>query len=778
METGEFKFAVDAQLIGELGERLVTNHYIALAELIKNAYDADSYKVDITLSNVTKERMSVGLPSSITIRDNGTGMSFDQIASNWMTIATSNKAHHPVSKIFGRPTTGNKGIGRFACQRLAEKLVIESTAKVGKQYQTTRVTFVWSDFQPGEDVTSIPCDYNTSLSRTGTCGLTLQLLGVRNYWTERDYKMLQKSVALISVASAVRRKGYKEDPGFNISVLTDEFEDTEVQIGQKMLNAGWGRLRGKVLKGGTLSLTLDCKGRESTEKYKVELERELEGVSFEIYIIPSTSRYAEVENRRNPTLLTQANRDAIRRDRGGIRLYLNNFRVYPYGDIQAGDDWLGISKDIARRRSKPIAALSKISRTIGVKDFNRSMLNHPGPESLVGEVVISGESTKYFTPKMDREGIVETSTFRALRQCIRLSLDWSTLHYEAFLRAEIDRAHNARVEAFINSTRSNSSTTKELVADALNVIKKSNSAEASHREPDKKSNRPDTSKNQPDKLVVQTTQLEVSAATELLESQFNAYDAELDTLRSVASTAPLMFVFSHEFKGIMSNLLTHAAKLETIANQTSEQSVSNQLLEMANEARSTTSQYSKIIKLFDVFSDSQNFKNKKVLVKNAINQVVGGFEYLLNEFSINVDVQDINPVLKMSKMNEAELYSIVINAVSNAVKAVIVKKSKRNIRVSVNSKVNEIEMLVLDTGVGLSQDLWGEVFNPFISDPEGTIYSDLSSTLGDQQLATLGRGSGLGLHIIKSIVTKHKGHVGFIKPPEGWSTCLRMSVPR
>lgn len=199
---------------------------------------------------------------------------------------------------------------------------------------------------------------------------------------------------------------------------------------------------------------------------------------------------------------------------------------------------------------------------------------------------------------------------------------------------------------------------------------------------------------------------------------------------------------------------------------------------MAKEARNTTSQYSKIIKLFDVFSDSQNFKNKRVLLKNAINQVIGGFEYLLNEFKITVDILDINPVLKMSKLNEAELYSIVINAVSNAIKALIVKKNTRKIRISVKKITEFIVLTIQDTGVGLSEDLWEEVFNPFVSDPEGTIYSDLSSTLGDQQLATLGRGSGLGLHIIKSIVIKHKGAVSFVKPNKGWNTCLQIKIPR
>ena len=41
-ETSKLAFDVDAALLVELGERLVARRSVALAELIKNAYDADS----------------------------------------------------------------------------------------------------------------------------------------------------------------------------------------------------------------------------------------------------------------------------------------------------------------------------------------------------------------------------------------------------------------------------------------------------------------------------------------------------------------------------------------------------------------------------------------------------------------------------------------------------------------------------------------------------------------------------------------------------------------
>lgn len=41
-EAGSSEFTVDAVLLKELGERLVGKPHIALAELVKNAYDADA----------------------------------------------------------------------------------------------------------------------------------------------------------------------------------------------------------------------------------------------------------------------------------------------------------------------------------------------------------------------------------------------------------------------------------------------------------------------------------------------------------------------------------------------------------------------------------------------------------------------------------------------------------------------------------------------------------------------------------------------------------------
>ncbi|WP_196363945.1 ATP-binding protein, partial [Vibrio anguillarum] len=163
-------FDVDAQLITELGERLVSRNHIGISELIKNAYDADSQTVDVSLTNASRYDLT---NSELVIADKGLGMTFDIIEKNWMTIGTSNKRTNPFSKLYGRPVTGNKGIGRFACQRLAEQLELTTCAKTEQGFEHTTVLFDWDDFIPGVPLSNVQCRYNTYISSEGEIGTTL-----------------------------------------------------------------------------------------------------------------------------------------------------------------------------------------------------------------------------------------------------------------------------------------------------------------------------------------------------------------------------------------------------------------------------------------------------------------------------------------------------------------------------------------------------------------------------------------------------------------------------
>jgi HSP90 family molecular chaperone len=116
-------FDIDSRLLVQLGENLVTNRAIALAELVKNSYDADAKNIIVRMYNIKS-------PSgTIIVEDDGSGMNSRTFLNTWMRIATNDKDENPISKKFKRKKSGEKGIGRFACRILSKKLTLISVSE-------------------------------------------------------------------------------------------------------------------------------------------------------------------------------------------------------------------------------------------------------------------------------------------------------------------------------------------------------------------------------------------------------------------------------------------------------------------------------------------------------------------------------------------------------------------------------------------------------------------------------------------------------------------------
>lgn len=120
------RFNFDVSTFRLLGRELITDRITALFELVKNCYDANSDKVTLTFHNVSK----TGDDSYICIADDGLGMSFDDIRYKWMVIGTNSKRVNKVSPPpYCRKVVGEKGVGRFAVEKLGSKVRIETTQK-------------------------------------------------------------------------------------------------------------------------------------------------------------------------------------------------------------------------------------------------------------------------------------------------------------------------------------------------------------------------------------------------------------------------------------------------------------------------------------------------------------------------------------------------------------------------------------------------------------------------------------------------------------------------
>lgn len=122
----ELKF--DPKTIEHLGVKMYSTLPPALAELISNAYDADAELVQVTFDEQD------GTPVSITVEDDGHGMSSEDIQNKFLIIGRnrrSDEGDRP-SPSHGRLPTGKKGLGKLALFGLAKKIELD-TKQNGKR---------------------------------------------------------------------------------------------------------------------------------------------------------------------------------------------------------------------------------------------------------------------------------------------------------------------------------------------------------------------------------------------------------------------------------------------------------------------------------------------------------------------------------------------------------------------------------------------------------------------------------------------------------------------
>jgi uncharacterized protein (TIGR02391 family) len=124
----EYELRFDPKTIEHLGVKMYSTLPPALAELVSNAYDSDADEVEIIFSEQNN------VPESITVKDNGCGMSSQDVQEKFLVIGRNRRAlegDQPSPK-YGRLPTGKKGLGKLALFGLAKKITVD-TVKQGRR---------------------------------------------------------------------------------------------------------------------------------------------------------------------------------------------------------------------------------------------------------------------------------------------------------------------------------------------------------------------------------------------------------------------------------------------------------------------------------------------------------------------------------------------------------------------------------------------------------------------------------------------------------------------
>lgn len=147
----DYELKFDPKTIEHLGVKMYSTLPPALSELISNAYDADASSVEVTFHEHNSS------PVSITVKDNGCGMTAHDIQDRFLVIGRNRRAEDgdTPSEKYERMPTGKKGLGKLALFGLAKKIVL-STVKDKKR---NRFELDWnklldsgSVYKPGSDI--------------------------------------------------------------------------------------------------------------------------------------------------------------------------------------------------------------------------------------------------------------------------------------------------------------------------------------------------------------------------------------------------------------------------------------------------------------------------------------------------------------------------------------------------------------------------------------------------------------------------------------------------
>lgn len=388
----ELKFKISSGLKRIIGRDLITDDYIAVFELVKNAYDAHATKVDLYFLNIKSN------DSKIIIIDDGKGMNYDDIINKWLFVAYSAKKDQTEDNNFdyrdriysAKPFAGAKGIGRFSCDRLGRYLFLETTKMEENPKSETLITD-WDKFEEdlNDEFVDISVLHETKSKSTYDIehGTVLEISNLRSEWNRN--KLLTLKNALAKLINPIKDK---KSPNFSIFIHAPEEseEDSEFEEYYKKVN---GEVYNFIFEALDIKTTKII-STTSLETIKTEL---FDGGTL-IYSIIEPNKY-EISDiiislyyLNHPAKLTFARRMGVAsRLYGHVFLYKNGFRIYPFGEPY--EDPMKIDVRKSRKRNSRL-----------------------GTGELIGRIEIFGKNEDFIETSSRGDGLVQNKAYDQLSE--------------------------------------------------------------------------------------------------------------------------------------------------------------------------------------------------------------------------------------------------------------------------------------------------------------------------------------------------------------------------
>lgn len=768
-------FRVTARTILQLGAELISSDAVAFFELVKNAFDAGSPRVDIDVvirlddavcdaqrqfinscqtnplegealaaaMGDCKEALIAGLDYSaphakshvrgfreasswdellklmddanyILIEDTGSGMSLNGLEDVYLTIGTRYRldqrmqqfsSHNDLS-IKTRPILGEKGIGRLSAMRLGWGLQVETTEAGETHWNNLDVD--WRQFDsPIEqfvgDLEVTPTK-GKAKSRLEYSGTRIRITSLTSTWSSLKLKNVAKELSKITNPFSPRSR-YPISLRFNnesISIprlhqiLFEQahaavqamysFETGEPRLSgtvnyalrnrQKTFSYGWRDLFGFITVGIPVSV-LRALGPFSVEFYWYNRQalRAVEGIG--------TRRHVQ---------------ELVNEWSGGLMLFRDGFRVYPYGNPD--DDWLDLD--------------GKALASAGYK-VNR--------KQIIGQVNIGALDNPRLVDQTNREGLRESPEKNALIVLLKHLLE---ADFRAFIN-QVDKEARAKEPISFDVLEERASDEERQMRHYIEALL--------NKYPQLKD---DQQIIRPLEQSATKIRLMLDEASELAES----YENGRTELLNLAGLGLMVEIVAHE----LNRATQYALRALAVPPPEKPENANGVSHFGVLEAQLKTLQ--KRLRILDPLSTASRQVKERFDLIQWVEEILESHQAQFERHGIRC-VMSVQPedsaANMMVRMVKGMVVQIVENLLSNSVywlkQEKVLKPSFRpQVEVVIDTKAKEI--LITDNGPGVDPSRKEEIFQPFVTNKPP------------------GEGKGLGLYISREIASHHNAAIG------------------
>lgn len=733
-------FNVDAYTARLIGRENVAKLNGAILELVKNTYDADA-SVCFIYFDENKQEVYIG--------DNGCGMTSEIICTNWMTIGRSSKKERYISKA-GRVQTGAKGIGRFALDRIADQCTMLTISDSEGGYTWT---VDWRDFERESEITDVSADLSPAnisfidfahqiknedlrkliREKFNNHGTIFKLSMLRDEWNTARLDDLKNELnslipsemsnifqiylfdnkSLLNSATVLHNNedffyDYKihfdvNDEGRSrIQIYRNEF-DFQDKFEYIMQNANFSQDDQKYFNG---------KPMENISTLSKIIFRQQGTIENPIGSFHGTFYFAKLsitkKDKRIYYYKDITTRKEFRNIFGGIKIYRDQFRVRPYGEVSSSNyDWLQLS---ARKSSSPAA----VSHTGSWRVRENQM---------IGSIFIS-RTNLTLPDQANREGIIETDEFGLLK---------SYLLYVIGL-LEKDRQYVCRKLAELNKKENPT----EQIAKEIKEIAEKEKKENDYHDASAQNQKFDYTNNIPAR--------DAQRVIEFKEAEIRNLEDENRLLRVLATTGIATNAYVHEFRTQTHGLSMHIVTAkEALEKRNNSRSALMHLI-AANKIRESFNSWFRVT-IESVRRDKRTQRN--INLNGYLRAMCEAWQSVIAENNIDIEFQETNKQTTF-RCFPYEFDLIISNLITNSVAAFGADASckEKNIKIRLLEAEDSICIEYSDNGPGLP--------SAYKEDPR-LILEPHETSRKNNQGETIG--TGLGMWLIYRTILEYNGTI-------------------